>query len=255
MIRKRQWHVRSKWRRHLGLIGQRRLRRHIPPTSLLSRKTLKAYLKRYPVVYVKPVYGSFGNHIMKLGRRVRGRGYIVRREQRAQIIPAKQVERVVMRHARSRAFLIQKGIPLLHLGGHPVDYRLMLLKPFRDWRIMGIMGKVASGTRIVTNYNHGGRAIRFRESLRRAGFTTKQIDAVYAEMRRVGLLAARQFGSKHKHCRRLGIDFAIDTNRRIWIIEVNTNPFYQLFRHHENRKLYGRIHKIMQHIRKSQLNR
>ncbi|MCZ8521965.1 MULTISPECIES: YheC/YheD family protein [Paenibacillus] len=256
MIRKRQWHVRSKWIRHLGLIGQRRLRRHIPPTSLLSRKTLNTYMKRYRVLYIKPVFGSFGNHIMKLSRSPRARGrYVVRREQRVQVITGRQVPGVVMRHARSRAFLIQRGIPLLHIGGHPVDYRLMMLRPGREWQFMGIMGKVASGARIVTNYNHGGKAIRFRESLRRAGFTPRQIDRVFAEMRRVGYLAARQFGSRHKHCRRLGIDFAIDTNKRIWIIEVNTNPFYELFRHHENRTLYRRIHGVMQRISRLQSNR
>ncbi|MDQ1913358.1 YheC/YheD family protein [Paenibacillus sp. GD4] len=252
MIRKRQWHVKDKWSRHLGLVGHRGLARHIPPTRPLSRSSLSTYLSKYRVNYVKPVFGSFGNRIMKVTKS--GSQYLVQREQQAQLVAPKKISKIVFGHTRGGRFLIQKGVSLVKVKGHPADFRLLMLKPKDKWLCMGIMGKVASGTRIVTNYNHGGKAIRFRDSLRLAGLSPKQIRQVQAQMIRVGFMAARKFEKRYKHCRRLGIDFGIDSQRRVWIIEVNTNPFYELFRHHEDRTLYRKIDRYMKIIKREQLS-
>ncbi|XEC97375.1 YheC/YheD family protein [Paenibacillus tarimensis] len=250
MIKRRHWHIRNKIRRHRALTGDRRLLRNLPPTRLLNRKSLKTCLQKYKVIYVKPVYGSFGNKIMKLSR-IRNH-YVVRNEQKVRTVRANRISSVVFRHTRGRPFMIQKGISLQHVNGYPVDYRLLMLKPANSWLMMGIMGKQASGNRIVTNYNHGGKPIQFRQSLLSLGWTARQINNIQAKMVRIGLIAARQFARRYKHCRRLGIDLAIDTEKRLWIIEVNTNPLYDLFRHHENPTLYRRIDRYMKEIKKRQ---
>ena len=254
MIRKSQWHVRSKWSRHLGLSGSRRLARYIPSTRLLSRRNLKPFLRRHKIVFVKPVYGSFGNRIMKVARRKHG-GYSVHREHHVRRVSSRGIVRTVFRHTGRRPFLIQKGVNILKVKRRPVDFRVLLLRPGSRWETMGIMGKMATGNRIVTNYNHGGRAVNFKELLRRAGWSPHRIDQMEARMIRIGRAAANKFSRRYKHCRRLGIDMAIDTEGRVWILEVNTNPFFDLFRHHENKHLYERIKRTMRQIRRNQSNR
>lgn len=253
MITRRQWHVRDKWKRHLALAGRPKIARHIPPTLFLSKRSLKQFLGRYESVFVKPVYGSFGNNIIKISRY--HRKFRIHRESRVQIVARRQVPGIVFRHARRKRFMIQKGIALLRINTRPIDYRVLLLRPGGNWNIMGFMGKVATGNRIVTNYNHGGRPINFQRSLRLAGWSQGDISRVQRNMYRLCMTAARSFSSRYKHCRRLGIDLALDTGKNIWILEVNTNPSFDLFKHHHDRSLYRKIAKTMHAIRKFQSKR
>lgn len=253
MISRRQWHIRDKWQRHLSLVGNRRVAGYLPPTNKLGRESLMAYLERYKTVYVKPVYGSFGNNILKVTKE--NAGYRVQQERRVEQVAPERIAARVLRHARNRPFLIQKGVTLLMNNGHPVDFRLLLLKPGDKWLIMGIMGKVAGGNRIVTNYNHGGRPISFGEALQATGWSMEKKKRIQAEMSEIGKAAAVTFSSRYKYCRRMGIDFALDTDGRLWILEVNTNPFYELFRHHPNKNLYGLIDRYMKQIARQQAGR
>jgi hypothetical protein len=242
LISKRNWHVRDKWKRHLALAGNRQLSMHIPPTQLFNSKRVSDYFKRYRIVFLKPVNGTFGNNIVKV---TQGKGnYLVHREKMVKRVAPNQITGELIRSVRGRPYLVQKGVPLLTIKGQPIDFRVLVLKPDKRWDIMGTMGKVASANRIVTNYNHGGRPIRVGEALRQVGWTQKEISNIQARMNRVSLLAARTFNQRYPHCRRLGIDIAIDANKRIWILEVNTNPFFELFRFHENKQLYGKIKRL-----------
>lgn len=254
MLRKRYWHVKNKWKRHVSLIGHPILRDHLPPTRLLRRSTLRKFLKKYGVVYVKPVFGSFGNRILRIAKR--SGGYVLHDEKKTERFSSrKKLMKRVFRHTRSQRFHIQRGIRLVRLGGHPVDFRVLLLRPGSKWKLMGIMGKAATGGRVVTNYQHGGRAVRFGDTLRKAGWSNEEIRRAKAEIERLSLVAARRFGRRFRHCRRLGIDVGLDQDKRIWFIEVNTNPFYELFRHHEDRALYGRIDRLMRRIASKQSDR
>ena len=250
MVKEKNWHVRSKWRRHLGLVGNRLLRRHIPATQLLNARSLATSLNHYQVVFVKPVYGSFGNRIMRIARRKDG--YAVQQESRISHVPKQRIARTVFQHTRGHGFMLQKGVSLLHVGGRPVDFRVLLLRPNREWEVMGIMGKVATGRRIVTNFNHGGQAVQFRAILRKTGYSQSTIQRLEQQMKRISISAAQQFRKRYPQCRRLGIDIAIDQRQQLWILEVNTNPFFNLFRHHEDKGLYGRIRAKMGLIRRKQ---
>lgn len=252
MIRKSQWHVRDKWKRHLGLVGNPSVMRRVPSTSLLSQTSLQDYLSRHHTVFIKPVNGSFGNGIMKITRG--HKHYIVQHEKRVIRVASKDIGKTVFRHTRNKRYLIQRGVDLLKLYSKPVDFRVLVLKPEQNWIVMGTMGKIASGNHIVTNYNHGGKPIGLESALRIAGYNQVEISRMRLEMSRLSLETAKTFNRKYQHCRRMGIDIAIDKQKRLWILEVNTNPFYELFRHHSDRKLYGRIDRYMKHIKKNQSN-
>ncbi|WP_438447217.1 YheC/YheD family protein [Gorillibacterium sp. sgz5001074] len=253
MISRRVWHVRDKWKRHLALVPNRSVARHIPPTRLLGRSSLREYLNRYNVVFVKPVFGSFGNNILKVSKQ--GQSVLIQRERRVRSYKTEQVPEVVFRHAGRRPFLIQKGVRLAQIGGKPIDFRLLLLRPNNEWLVMGIMGKIAESNRAVTNFNHGGKPVGYERAMQLAGFAPQDIRRIKSEMTRIGLSAARTFQRRYKHCRRMGIDFAVDRDGRLWILEVNTNPYYDLFRYHRDRSLHGTIDRYMKQIGRLQSNR
>jgi hypothetical protein len=148
--------------------------------------------------------------------------------------------------------MMQRGVALVKLNKHPIDFRVLLLKPSHRWELMGIMGKMASGNKIVTNFNHGGQPIRFRTALSRAGWSEQDMDGVLRKIQRLCLTTARTFNKKYKYCRKMGIDIALNSSKQIWILEVNTNPTYDLFKYHGNKKLYGTIKRHYHSIEKRQ---
>lgn len=253
MISRSRWHVRNKWNRHLALAADKRIVRNIPRTILLRKGSMGKFLDLYKTVFVKPVRGSYGNNILKLTRR--GKSFLMQRERRVTRISKRNINPAVLRHTKGRPFMLQKGVGLIKVNGKPADYRLLLLRPNNKWLVMGIMGKVAAGNLIVTNYTHGGKPIQLRKSLRQAGWSTADIARIQRSIRVLGLRAARVFNRRYPHCRRLGIDIAIDSNKRLWIIEVNTNPSYDLFRYHEDKTLHRKITYYMSTIRKEQSNK
>ncbi len=190
---------------------------------------------------------------MKVSRRKKS--YYVQKERRSFHVSKSRIRRTVFRHTGNRKYLIQKGIRLIRVKGRAIDYRLLMLKPGSKWEFMGIIGKMATGNRVVTNFNNGGEPIGLSKSLRSIGWNEADIRRIRKEMRSLGFATARQFNRKFKNCRRLGIDLAIDTNKKIWIIEVNTNPFYDLFKHHQDRGRYRKVDRYMKRIRRLQSDR
>lgn len=250
MISKSKWHVRNKWNRHLALARDRALLRRIPESSLLTKHSVRRFLTRYKTVFVKPVRGSYGNYILRVTREANG--YKMQQERRVMRVRRNQAQPAILRHTRGRPFMLQKGVNLIKINGKPVDYRLLLLRPDKQWVVMGIMGKVAAGNLIVTNYTHGGKPIQLGASLKQVGWSQSDIARIRKNIRLLGKRAARVFNRRYPHCRRLGIDIAIDSSKNLWIIEVNTNPSYELFRSHEDRTLHSKITSFMHKIKNGQ---
>lgn len=252
MISKKKWHVKDKWKRHLALVKHQQLLKYIPPTRMLTKNNIKHFIHRYKAVFVKPVYGSYGNNILKITRRKKS--YLLNHENKTRRISEKRITGILSREYHGRHYMIQKGVQLQKLQGRVIDYRLLLLKPNKNWTIMGIMGKLAERRKFVTNFNHGGKPIQLARSLEIAGWSHREIAQMQNRMNRLGKYVARKFNQRYKHCRRLGIDIAIDTQKNIWILEVNTNPTFELFRKHENKNLYHKIGRYMKKIKKQQSN-
>jgi|SRR5690554_4282138 len=250
LISKKHWHIKDEWKRHLALAKYKQLKKYIPPTQLLTTNNLENYLHRYHVVFIKPVFGSFGNNILKVTRQKTS--YKLQHENKMQQISQNKIVDRLLLHYQGRRYMIQKGISMEKLQGSPIDFRILLLRPKNTWITMGIMGKKAERQKFVTNFSHGGKPIRFDESLRKIGWHPTEISQVHNQMNRIGLFVANKFIRKYKHCRKLGIDIALDTKRKIWILEVNTNPTFELFRSHEDKQLYNKIGRYVNHIEKQQ---
>jgi len=179
----------------------------------------------------------------------------MQQEKRVTRVKRAQAQSVIARHTHGLPFMLQRGVKLIEIKGKPADYRLLLLRPGRKWLVMGVMGKVAAGNLIVTNYRHGGKAVQLGQSLKQAGWGAADITRIRNSISSLGLRAASVFNRRYPHCRRLGIDIGIDVDKKLWIIEVNTNPTFDLFRKHEDKTLHRKIAHHMRAIEKVQSNK
>lgn len=223
----------GKYLLYLHFAKDPKIRKYLPPTRRYSPSALKDYVNRFHSVYVKPTGGSRGNGIFKVwksGRAV----YVQHTTRQPRKFPGVGAAvRFVDRHRGGRAYVIQRGISLARVHGSPFDIRVMMQKevPGGKWLHSGMAAKIAGKGSIVTNVALSkGRVIPVATALKRSfGWSDKQMKRCMDEMVALGLRSARHMDTYQPY-RELGLDVAVDTNGRIWLIEENTGPSHPLFK-------------------------
>jgi glutathione synthase/RimK-type ligase-like ATP-grasp enzyme len=116
-------------------------------------------------------------------------------------------------------------------------------KPRKSWVISGMTARVAAANQFVTNYHKGGHAEPLSKTLLLLFNNNKRkVDATLRRIARLSYIIAKTISKRHSF-RELGIDFGIEKNGRIWIIEANSKPGHMLFTQLRNKKMLRNIMK------------
>ncbi|ASS67276.1 MULTISPECIES: YheC/YheD family protein [unclassified Paenibacillus] len=217
----------------------------VPRTAAFSRKQLKKMASRFEILYIKPNIGSLGMGIHRLRRK--GSGYEL-----ASVIFRKQISRSfgnldqVYEHIRktrkSGKLIIQRGIQLDRIEGKPYDIRAMVQrKPKGPWTCTALIVKVALPNRIVTNAHQGAKLYLLSKLWEMQGMGSSPARANNEFIGESALAISKSLSRRYGGMREMGIDFAIDRSKRLWVLEVNTNhPQYGAFKKID-RAVYNRV--------------
>ncbi|MBW7452610.1 YheC/YheD family protein [Paenibacillus sepulcri] len=234
--------VKSKWAKTNSLVKSEEMRDSIPTTKKWSSETLRSMLNEYKMVYVKPDQGTFGSGVIRveklenhytyqLGTRIRNfSGFEAM---------AASLQTVI----KSRTYLVQRGIHLLKHKGRRFDIRVMVQKNDRhEWESTGIIGRLSHPSKIVTNYHSGGTPMTI-ERLMQSHLTKVQTRNLKSRLRKLGVSVARQLQNDYPRLKELGVDVAVDTSFKPWILEVNTLPDPFLFRKLPDKRVFRKIYR------------
>jgi glutathione synthase/RimK-type ligase-like ATP-grasp enzyme len=203
----------------------------IPETDLFNTiTTLSDYMRKYPVVYLKPVHGSLGRRIIRLSRaggafvceHTTGSGHLVRKTFKS----AGTLYAWIKKIKGKRNFVIQQGIPLIRHKEAIVDFRALVQKNrYGSWSITSMVGRLGPANSIVSNVARGGSLITLTESLTHAHTLPFNAEDLSARIKQKALQIARVF-EQHTdgNYAELGIDLGLDTMGKIWLIEINSKP-------------------------------
>ncbi|WP_426451638.1 YheC/YheD family protein [Paenibacillus sp. S-38] len=234
----------SKWTKTKSLLQNRSLRKFIPETRLYSRSSLLYLLRKYRMIYVKPVKGSGGKGVIRAEvRRVRGRT-LYRYQQGTAIRTFSSFGAFYASLSRTklpRPYLAQQGIALLRLRGRPFDIRVMVQRTAkRGWKTTGIIGRLAHPKRAVTNFHSEGLPLPLR-ILFASRLSPVRRRRLTAALARLGLRFAHHLGRKYPGFRELGVDVGVDTRLHPWVLEVNTAPDAMIFNQLKNKRMFHRV--------------
>ncbi|HOB86348.1 MAG TPA: YheC/YheD family protein [Bacillota bacterium] len=215
----------NKWEVHRLLEGDPFLRGHLPATVCCRRDgaLLESMLDRYGAVYLKACLGSRGRQVVKVlrssdrlyefshcqGGLKRGR---VRREQLA---------REVRHFFQDREYIIQQAVELMTFDGGPVDLRAEVQRNGRgELELVGIPVRVGHKQAPITTHARSfpfedffGAALHFEPA-----FLERLREEIVCLVQRIYCLIESRYGP----CGELGIDLALDKDRRLWFIECNS---------------------------------
>jgi glutathione synthase/RimK-type ligase-like ATP-grasp enzyme len=212
----------NKWAKTAALKSHPGIAPHIPHTRLFTEANLRRMLAQYGSVVVKPQRGTGGLGVAKIARS--GRGYTVtvgasKRTYRS----FAGLLRALRRLRRGRRYLIQRCIPLVTIGGRPIDYRVKIVKEGGAWKIRAIVGRLARKGLFVTNLCRGGTQLPASVGISRS--LSPRLAAVKKrQMRSLTYTATAVLEQRYPGIGQLGFDYGLDRSGKIWIFEVNTRP-------------------------------
>ncbi|MEB3101643.1 YheC/YheD family protein [Ferviditalea candida] len=235
----------AKWPLHRFFYKQPEFREYLPPTALFNRETLRAFLSQYPEVYIKANLEHAGRGIIKVWKHGEGYEFVKIRGRKT---CADSIDQL---YAKLRAVIkpgvrhvIQKGIDLAEVDGRRYDIRVMMMRNGKGkWEYTGMVAKVAGPGSVITNVGRGrGYAVEIERALRNSAFDkAADIEKLKRELVDLSYRISSRC-DQFRYTPELGIDYGIDRNGRIWIIEINFDyPSHALFNKLKDKTMYQKI--------------
>src|SRR5690606_30793709 len=223
---------------HQKLLTSPFIKKYLPHTIKYEKNSdLIQMLKKYNVVYVKPVNGTGGRGILRIERHTRNNVKVQGRDHNRRIISPRTISIITLKdfinkwNVTATSYLVQEGIPLTLSNGRVHDYRILVQKDGNgSWMVTGGAGRIGAARSITANLHVGGSAVAMTRRMQ--SFVNVEVDLsrIQEEINTLAIeLASFLEGEGYQLCE-LAIDLAIDRDGNIWIIDLNPKPSREVFR-------------------------
>lgn len=211
--------VRNKYKVYRMLWKNRQVRPYLPHTVPYSLELFKLFLDRYPIVYVKPAIGSVGIGVARIDRD--GTRYRFSSSRLNRTLSRSQLLHLVKKWVGKKRFLIQQGVPLVRYQGRTFDIRVSVQKDGeQQWKISGMVAKVANGKNKLSNLSRGGRAVPLPIAMKQT-FSEEQQGEIVERIGQAALAIAAEYARYFPSLADLGLDMGIDQLGNPYLIEIN----------------------------------
>lgn len=229
--------VGTKWQVYRLLMADPNLRPHVPATERYQGfSTVLRFAKRYPGVYMKPLWGGWGIGIMRIRRIGVGRYRISRTIGRAGRNWTRVVGTAGLRAAVRRLvdgpYLVQQEIPLVQLDGRLCDIRVLAQRRADgEWGVTGAVVRMGKPKSVISNLHGGGRAMEIHQALAKIFADQPEMVAATVEnIKQLSLQVVARVEARFGRFGEIGLDFGVDRTGHVWFIEVNSRPGRHSFR-------------------------
>ncbi|MDF2721288.1 MAG: hypothetical protein K0Q59_963 [Paenibacillus sp.] len=206
------------------------LTRYLPESHLFKNfQMLKAMSARHPILFLKPITGSLGKGIIRIERS--GGHYSCQTASlngtiRQSFSSLEALFSSISSKLKQRRYQIQQGLHLIETGGRPVDFRALVQRNNQGaWGVTSVVARIAGSNHFVSNLARGGTLSKVKEALGKTSLSAAQQRAANVHLRKSALDIAKGIETQVKgHFGELGVDLAVDTHGKVWLLEVNSKP-------------------------------
>ncbi len=245
------WTHASKWQKYRTLVREPSIRPHIPETAIFNKSSLMDFLEKYSFVYLKPIAGTGGYGIIKASKKANK--YVLQTSRYTFTLQdISDLYHKLTRIIGKKRYMIQQGISLISIDNRPIDFRVLVLRPYEKWELIGIMGKLAGKNKIVTNHSRGGRPILFAKAMKKSlRLSELDMHRLEANLNAVSMAIVKQLSKDYRYVREVGIDMAVVTDLNIGILETTSMQRFHVFKYHPKKTLYPKIYHYIKYIRRN----
>ncbi|MFJ8237870.1 YheC/YheD family protein [Ureibacillus sp. NPDC094379] len=227
----------NKWQIYKALESST-LKKHLPITKRFITGELKEWLTDN-IFYLKPCYSHQGKGVFRC--EVIKNEIMISEDSLAPRhildINSKQITKHINNLIMGKKYIIQRGVPLLQFNQKHFDIRVLVQKnidgiwkitsivsrlTYRDYFNTSVIEEVIESERILKSLFFEEEAIKILSTLRYLS-----IEAADHVEKNIGLMGE------------LSVDFGIDPDGKLWIIEVNGKPSKSIYREHFKNEEYG----------------
>lgn len=226
----------NKWVIH-NLLQPSSLNGLLPETAVYSPAALKMFLKRYSRVILKPADGNLGYGVYLITQEEHKFG--IHHGGKYPIASFKTFQELLNRLDKvvTGNFLIQEFISSAKLNGRIFDLRCLVQKNGKGrWEVTGTISRVAKRYSYLTNLPHN--IIDTRTVIEQV-FPQK---GLLLELKEISIKGARIVETHLGSLGELSVDFALDNEGKIWIIELNSKPMKNMFRELNDAHMLKRVY-------------
>ncbi|MDF2960165.1 MAG: endospore coat-associated protein [Paenibacillus sp.] len=197
-----------------------------------------------PASALVPVPGGSGG--AQAAFTVRGRDARNRHVQRG-FADAPALLRWLRRFTAQRSYLLQQYLLLQTYSGDAYDVRSLVQKDGTGrWQVTGMAVRQGQGGSLTSNL-HGGGTVQPAEPFLVRQFGADKAKSIAYRLQDLSVQIPEALEKHHGRLAELGIDFGVDTEGHIWILEVNSKPGRSIFTYlHDNQ---ARINALTNPIR------
>ncbi|WP_084165545.1 YheC/YheD family endospore coat-associated protein [Paenibacillus massiliensis] len=222
----------GKWHVYKKLATDYQLRSVLPPTlPYYGGRLLRDKLQQQPRLFLKPQAGTHGKGVLAVvsspdgkylsvaGRNHRNQSFRLRFQNLDTAIDW------VDEYIAGQRYIVQPFLDLRGRGGRPFDVRALVQKNLAGiWTLTGLVVREGNNPEGLTSNLHGGgsahQALAYLEEL----FGQEMAAILVQRLEMLALKLPSLIEAHYGSLGELGIDFGVDTSRRIWLLEVNSRP-------------------------------
>lgn len=225
------------------------VRKYIPKSVWLTSENVITMLQEFPFVFIKPDKGGGGGGAIQVRRKGYGL-YECKTLYKSELVDQRRLTDWIRKNCKKdHRYMVQRGIQLAQTNNQIFDLRISLHKPADEWKITGIVSKIAPKGKFITNHCKGGKPAYIQDVLYPLfKGDQRRVYRCLREIQKLSINVAHTLNNKFKGLRELGIDLGIDVNHQMWIFEVNTKPCPLMFKHLPDRTMYRYIMKCHSQI-------
>jgi len=229
----------SKWETYRALLARKETNTFMPHTALCSHQTLETFLGLHKYCFIKHNYGRRGNAVFRVeksggellcktgGSKVKSWRFF----DSASLLSFLDVQ-------EESDWIVQQGIRLGKIGSSPFDLRILVQKDkYRNWVVSAVNERIAAPGAIITNFSAGAR-----DEFVSPGQKMPHLDLAWKRLERFSLTAVFALEEHFGPIGEVGLDIALDENRRLWVIEANSRPSSKAYRNaptEDRRRIFG----------------
>ncbi|MFD0716459.1 YheC/YheD family protein [Paenibacillus sp. GCM10027626] len=238
--------LRNKWTVYKTMRADERFRKHLPATTMYdSIQDVLLMLRKYPIVFLKPIGGTGGRGILRIEKLRNGQVLIQGRDQSRRIISPQRVplsslsSRLAKWDLKSKRYMVQQGIQLKLPNGRVHDYRMLVQKNGQGlWEVTGCAARIGAPRSITSNLHGGGEATSMSSLLEQWLENSDTAGEVKQTADNFGVETAAFLEKSYGRLCELALDIAIDRKGHIWLLEVNPKPAREVFKQAGEKETY-----------------
>lgn len=215
----------------------------VPESRLCSAAAISEMLARYRLLYLKPCYGSRGNGVYRVEYGASGEVAIGEHHLAPRLVARSMEEGVDMltRLLGSEPYLAQQGIRSSTTGGRYFDIRALVQKDGEgNWRLSSLVSRIAYENCFNTSVCED---VCDAAKLLARSFDAARSAALLRTLHAASIGAAAIVEAQTGLMGEMSVDFLLDPQQRLWMIELNGKPDKLLYNELEDDELMRRLYR------------